>query len=85
MTREEGLEEAAAMVDSWAEADEKGQGDGDGTEDLRMVAERIRGLKDKAQTVTCDCPGCPTKIPAYSRCELCVACANCDCDHEDES
>lgn len=80
-TREDGIEEAASLLESWAEADEAGHGDGDGEENLRHAARCIRALKDKTETTPCICPGCPTQVEAHSRSGLCGPCASADCGH----
>ena len=81
--REAALEEAAAMLDSWAQADEH-TNDDDEAGTLRCAAACIRGLKDSARAKRCLCPGCPKQVPTYWRAGVCLDCGNEDCEHDDE-
>ena len=80
--REAALEEAAAMLDSWAEHDEK-EGEDEIAAANRNAAACIRGLKDRTARRPCECPGCTEDVEAYSRSGLCGPCADEDCEHEE--
>jgi hypothetical protein len=79
--REDALEEAAAMLDSWAEHDER-VGDNESAEALWLAAKSIRARKIPGAMEKCHCDGCPERVETWSRSGLCYDCANEDCDHD---
>lgn len=78
------LEEAAAMLDEWVDADVAEQ-EHHSAEVLGIAAECIRGLKVPGETIPCSCEGCPSEVPAASRSGLCGPCVHVDCEHEEDS
>ena len=80
--REAALEEAAAMLDSWAEYDEK-EGEDEIAAANRNAAACIRGLKDRTAWRPCECPGRTEDVETDSRSGLCGPCADEDCEHEE--
>jgi hypothetical protein len=79
--REQVLEEAAAMLDSWSEYDER-VGDDELAEANWLAAKCIRALKVPGATEKCHCDGCPGLVELSSRSGLCLPCALEDCEHD---
>jgi hypothetical protein len=81
--RASALEEAAAMLDEWAECDEA-QGEDESAAANRHAARCIRALKRPDAKETCACTGCAEMVERWSRSGICYDCANEDCQHEYE-
>lgn len=77
------LEEAAAMLDEWVDADVAVQ-EHASAEVLGVAAECIRALKAPGERIACSCEGCPAEVPATHRTALCDPCAREDCEHDFE-
>lgn len=78
--REDALEQAAAMMDEWAEADDRVM-EVETACCLRNAAKCIRALKSPSLN-NCECGGCLEQVPGEYRSGMCYDCANEDCQHD---
>ncbi len=76
------LEEAAKMLNEWADAD-FATGNGETGDALRTAAICVPELADPEHKQRCMCEGCTAQVVRWSRSGLCLACADENCEHED--
>jgi hypothetical protein len=80
--RAQALEEAAVMLESFAEFDQK-NGLAREADALYTAARCVRGLKVPGAVERCNCDPCETLVEEWSRSGMCYPCATEDCEHEE--